>query len=148
MMPHCWAFILTSHQKQQKDKYYPCHVWEGHTLKVLELPSSSFRTDFSQGSNGDLDQQSPRSLDMWIELDVFLYDKLTQVISTKHLFKWTLLENSLHLTCFETPHKRQELPGTIGHTTPRSHTITRVPQSLQQVSSTSSTHLTDQFNNI
>lgn len=48
----------------------------------------------------------------------------------------------------KTPHKRQELPGTIGHTTPRSHTITRVPQSLQQVSSTSSAHLTDQFNNI
>lgn len=37
---------------------------EKATYKVLELPSSSFRTDFSQGSNGDLDQQSPRSLDM------------------------------------------------------------------------------------
>jgi len=34
----------------------------------------------------------------------------------------------------------QELLGTIEHTTPRSHTITHVPQSLQQVSSTSSTH--------
>lgn len=65
-----WQAIKSS----KKTGTTPCHVWEGHTLKVLVLPSSSFRTHFSQGSNGDLDQQSPRSLDMWIELDVFLFD--------------------------------------------------------------------------
>lgn len=60
-------YSLLIHQNQQKKAgTTPCHVW-GHTLKVLEIPSSSF----SQVSNGDLDQQSPRSLDMWIELDAF-----------------------------------------------------------------------------
>lgn len=91
--PHCWAglFYLPSTSyvwiikkrgsftnkpsKAAKRQVLP-HVWEGHTLKVLELPSSSFRTDFSQGSNGDLDQQSPKSLDVWIELDGFWFDKL------------------------------------------------------------------------
>lgn len=47
-----------------------------------------------------------------------------------------------------TPQTTQELLGTIGHTTPRSHTITRVPQSLQQVVIHIKYTLTDQFNNM
>lgn len=50
--------------KAAKRQVLPHVMSEKATHKVLELPSSSFRTDFSQGSNGDLDQQSPRSLDM------------------------------------------------------------------------------------
>lgn len=99
----------------------PCQVWEGHTIKVLELPSSSFRVQTVTSTS-----RASRSLDVWIELD----DKLTQVVSAKHLFKWVFIRELPSFDRKKNTSQTQELLGNIEHTTPRSHTNhSRPPES-------------------
>lgn len=115
---------------------------------MLQLPSSSFRTDFSQGSNGDLDQRSPRSLDMWIELDAFLFHKPTPVNINYASIQMNFIRELLSFDMFLST--SQTIRATGNHWTHHStfsHYHSRPPESSAGVIHIR-THLTDQFKNM
>lgn len=88
----------------------------------------NFHLHPSDSIGRDLDQHSPRSLDMWIELDCIY---LTQVISTnKHLFKWALFQElpSFFDIFFYTPQTTNATGSHWTHHSTFAHTLNiRVP---------------------
>lgn len=81
---------LTSHHKQQKDRYYPMScLRRPHTESVgtsVFVLQNRLQSGFKRRPR-PAEPKVPRYVNR-----IRLFLKLTQVISTKHLFKWTLLE--------------------------------------------------------